>query len=87
MGSLGIPPIYHHLYNFGNVPVFFSFGARRSELMIEKDGSIKQHWFMDYTFVLSTSVSVTGITTPPASSICGDFEASRGARQVRRSKL
>lgn len=56
MGSLGIPPIYHHLYNFGNVPVFFSFGARRSELMIEKDGSIKQHWFMDYTFVLDERI-------------------------------
>lgn len=29
MGSLGIPPIYHHLYNFGNVPVFISFGAKK----------------------------------------------------------
>ena len=56
MGSLGIPPIYHHLYNFGNVPVFFSFGARRSELMLEKDGSVQQHWFVDYTFVLDERI-------------------------------
>lgn len=26
MGSLGIPPIFHHLYDFGNVPVFCAFG-------------------------------------------------------------
>ena len=25
MGSLGIPPIYHHLYDFGNIPVFVAF--------------------------------------------------------------
>ena len=56
MGSLGIPPIYHHLYNFGNVPVIFSFGARRSELMLEKDGSVQQHWFVDYTFVLDERI-------------------------------
>lgn len=24
--------------------------------MIEKDGSIKQHWFMDYTFVLDERI-------------------------------
>ena len=29
MGSLGIPPIYHHLYDFGTCPVFFSFGTKR----------------------------------------------------------
>jgi len=29
MGSLGIPPIYHHLYNFGNLPMFIAFGAKR----------------------------------------------------------
>lgn len=72
MGSLGIPPIYHHLYNFGNVPVFFSFGARRSELMIEKDGSIKQHWFMDYTFVLDERIC-DGHYYASGSSICGRF--------------
>ena len=29
MGSLGSPPIYQHLYNFGNLPMFISFGAKR----------------------------------------------------------
>jgi len=32
MGSLGIPPIYHHLYDFGNLPVFCSFGCKRRAL-------------------------------------------------------
>lgn len=29
MGSLGIKPIYHHLYDFGNLPVFISYGTKR----------------------------------------------------------
>ncbi len=40
MGSLGIPPIHHHLYNFGNVPVFISFGIPKSVNVIENDGKI-----------------------------------------------
>lgn len=40
MGSLGIPPIYHHLYNFGNVPVFISFGAKKSVNEIDDNGQV-----------------------------------------------
>ena len=56
MGSLGIPPIYHHLYNFGNVPVFLSFGARRSEYVLQKDGSVQKRWFLDMKFVLDERI-------------------------------
>ena len=56
MGSLGIPAIYHHLYNFGNASVFLSFGARRSELRLEPDGSVKKHWFMDLKFVMDERI-------------------------------
>ena len=38
MGSLGIRPIYHHIYNFGNLPVFLAYGGRRSVVCCDKDG-------------------------------------------------
>lgn len=38
MGSLGIRPIYHHLYNFGNLPVFLAYGGRRSVVSCDRDG-------------------------------------------------
>lgn len=38
MGSLGIRPIYHHIYDFGNLPVFFSYGGRRSEVVCDAEG-------------------------------------------------
>jgi hypothetical protein len=51
MGSLGIPPIYHHLYDFGNIPVFLAFGARRIENVLSEDGSVRQKRIIDYKFV------------------------------------
>ncbi len=51
MGSLGIPPVYHHLYDFGNVPLFMSFGAKRKKYEPQADGSIREVKYIDYTFV------------------------------------
>ena len=42
MGSLGIPPIYHHLYDFGNLPCFGAFGMKRRALEVQEDGSFVQ---------------------------------------------
>ena len=51
MGSLGIPPIFHHLYDFGNVPVFLSFGPKQRRLEIQPDGQIAEKRFISYTAV------------------------------------
>ncbi|MBQ7341115.1 MAG: 2-oxo acid dehydrogenase subunit E2 [Oscillospiraceae bacterium] len=47
MGSLGIPPVYHHLYDFGNIPLFCSFGCKRRTLEVTEDGTVVQRKFMD----------------------------------------
>ena len=49
MGSLGIPPIYHHLYDFGNCPIFISYGGYRTEETQDKDGNKKKMRFVDFT--------------------------------------
>ena len=49
LASLGIPPVYHHLYNFGNIPVFFAFGKRYNKYELTKDGTVEKHTYMDYT--------------------------------------
>ena len=51
MASLGIPPIYHHLYDFGNVPVFVSFGKKRRVYETKKDGSVVLRKYMDWNIV------------------------------------
>lgn len=47
MGSLGIKPIYHHLYDFGNLPVFLAYGVKRTATTVEKDGSIVRKRYID----------------------------------------
>ena len=51
LGSLGIPPVYHHLYDFGNMPVFLAMGAKRNEYEINKDGEVERKRYIDFTVV------------------------------------
>ena len=56
MGSLGIPPIYHHLYNFGNVPIFLSFGAKYRQNKINDDGAVERRSYVDFTVVMDERI-------------------------------
>lgn len=49
MGSLGIPPIVHHLYDFGNLPVFVAFGCKYRKNEVQADGTVVQRKYLDYT--------------------------------------
>lgn len=51
MGSLGIRPIYHHLYNFGNLPIFASYGNKRMELCLDEDGNVHKKRMIDLKVV------------------------------------
>jgi len=57
LGSLGIQPIYHHLYNFGNIPVFITFGAIYKKPIITSDGSIRNARCIDYTIVTDERIT------------------------------
>ena len=56
MGSLGIPPIYHHLYDFGNIPVFISYGAKRRENELDKNGQPVTKRYIDIAVVTDERV-------------------------------
>ena len=51
MGSLGIPAIYHHLYNFGNLPIFLSYGSIFSGEVLKRDGTKERHHFVTFKVV------------------------------------
>ena len=46
MGSIGIPAIYHHLYDFGTLPLFISYGSIFTADAIKRDGSRERHHFV-----------------------------------------
>ena len=56
MGSLGIPPIYHHLYDFGNLPCFGAFGCKRRAMELDDEGNVVQKKYVDMKFVLDERI-------------------------------
>ena len=52
LGSLGIGPIYHHIYNFGNLPVFLALGAKRRVVELDKTGAPAERKYVDYKIVM-----------------------------------
>ena len=50
LGSLGIPPVVHHLYSFGNLPMFITMGSKRTEYALNKDGEVVKKRLIDFTF-------------------------------------
>ena len=51
MGSIGIPAIYHHLYDFGTLPIFISYGSIFSADAIKRDGTRERHHFVTFKVV------------------------------------
>ena len=56
LGSIGIPPIYHHLYNFGNMPLFAAFGTKRKSLELKAGGEVIERKYLDYKIVVDERI-------------------------------
>ena len=56
IGSIGLPVIYHHLYNFGNMPVFISFGVKKRTFEPRKDGGVAERKYLDYKIVMDERI-------------------------------
>jgi hypothetical protein len=57
LGSIGMPSVYHHLYNFGNMPMFISIGAKRKAVELQADGSVAQRKYVDYMVTMDERIS------------------------------
>lgn len=56
LGSLGIKPVYHHLYNMGTTSMFISFGLRSREQVIDDDLSVLNRKAMDLKIVVDERI-------------------------------
>ena len=56
LGSLRIGPVYHHIYNFGTLPTFIAFGAKRHAYEINRRGEVEDHKYIDCKFVLDEGI-------------------------------
>lgn len=56
MGSLGIPAIYHHLYDFGTCPVFVAFGSKKRRYEVSPDGAAVKRQYIDIKYTLDERI-------------------------------
>ena len=52
LGSLRIGPVYHHIYNFGTLPVFIAFGAKHHKYELDRHGNMVDRKLIDMKFTL-----------------------------------
>ena len=50
LGSLRIGPIFHHIYNFGTLPVFIAFGAKHHVYELDRHGNMLDRKYIDVKF-------------------------------------
>ena len=56
LGSIGIPPVSHHIYNFGNLPLFIAFGAKRHGVEMDDFGRPVEKKYIDYRVTLDERI-------------------------------
>ena len=56
MGSLGINAIYHHLYNFGNLPVYLSYGKMYTKTVLDEEGKPERRHYVTFRAVVDERI-------------------------------
>ena len=56
LGSLRLGPVYHHIYNFGTLPVFITFGAKHHKYELNRHGQMLDNKYIDTKFVLDERI-------------------------------
>jgi len=56
LGSVGLPAIYHHLYNFGNLPVFIALGSKKKVRELTGDGKAVIKKYIDFKLVVDERI-------------------------------
>jgi len=56
MGSIGLPAIYHHLYNFGNLPIFIALGAKKKVHELNSAGVVVTKKYIEFKLVVDERI-------------------------------
>lgn len=56
VGSLGIGPVYHHIYDFGTTSIFMAMGKKETVFDKEKDGTLREKKVIRIRFVVDERI-------------------------------
>lgn len=56
MGSIGMQPVYHHIYEFGTISVFGAIGSKEFVYEPDKNGNIRKKIYLNMKFVVDERI-------------------------------
>lgn len=56
LGSIGMDAPFHHLYEYGNIPLFCAIGRERTELALNDDGTVRKRAVIPFRFTFDERV-------------------------------
>lgn len=61
MASIGMPPVFHHIYNFGSTTMFFGIGGVERDVEIQPDGSVKRKRWLPVQITVDERVAAGAV--------------------------
>jgi hypothetical protein len=57
LGSIGFDAVFHHLYEWGNAPIFVVVGKKKKEPVVNQDGKLEVQDVLDLKFTLDERIT------------------------------
>ncbi|MBQ0134754.1 MAG: hypothetical protein KBS46_06480 [Clostridiales bacterium] len=57
LGSLGVQSVDHHIHDFGNVPIYLSYGAKRHVYELDREGQVQDRHMVDLRFTVDERIA------------------------------
>lgn len=56
MGSIGMAPVYHHIYNFGTLSIFGAIGSKEVVYELDRHGNTQRKTYLNLKFVVDERI-------------------------------
>lgn len=56
MGSIGMQPVYHHIYEFGTISVFGAIGSKETVHELDRNGVLHRRTYLNMKFVVDERI-------------------------------
>lgn len=56
MGSIGMQPVYHHIYEFGTISIFGAIGSKETVYETDREGNLHRKTYLNMKFVVDERI-------------------------------
>lgn len=56
MGSIGMQPVYHHIYEFGTLSIFGAIGSKETVHELDRNGNLQRKTYLNMKFVVDERI-------------------------------